>query len=511
VRLDAHFDAGRLQLFGAPTVEGLAQAHPDVAAELGKFDSIQTAATFGGLLALPELQSNCFRIEALVHLAIAYCAGHTTPTWALVQRSFERLDKGHCGLAEDPAEDVFAGIVGTRRGNFRVFEGIREGTCFYLQRVLDVVENMPDGEPFNRIRDSIGCMLKLSDAVAARARVSENSLGQEMPLHRLPSGIANRLAAVRRFVRFSEEDLAQLQIPIDLLSDFAFGPSCGTGLRHSALGHSELERRPLVLQNRSLYLLLPTAVASAITRFVIEEVVSMNSPAAWDRSLAREYQRLVHETPILGGHNSPRLIFQKMSSGQVGSVMTEVDPGRFLLLIFFVDGLSGFDDHGGLGGANSNPDELSDAVAELLRQAAAEAQRRNTFRDGIALVVSCGYGRGLVFGLEDAPPEHWRLESIAAHDLVTLSWLSDFDRLCLWRLLDLREAVEREGVELMNVNGLLNLVAWSRLLGGDIVPHGRLPDSFSAPTAGRLLMIPAECSMWFETRGDAGMGSQACP
>jgi hypothetical protein len=216
----------------------------------------------------------------------------------------------------------------------------------------------------------------------------------------------------------------------------------------------------------------------------------MNSTVACEESLAREYQRLFHETPILGGSNAPPIMFQEISGGRIGSVMTEVDPGRFLQLIFFVDGLDGFGANGGLSGANSDPGALSSAVTGLLRQAAAEVKNRTGFRDGIALVVGCGYGRGLYFAVEEAPPEHWRLESVAAHDLVTLSWLSEFDRLSLWRLLDSREAIGREGVKLVNVNGLLNLVAWSRQLGGHIVPHSQLPDSFGDHAAERLLMIP---------------------
>jgi len=84
------------------------------------------------------------------------------------------------------------------------------------------------------------------------------------------------------------------------------------------------------------------------------------------------------------------------------------------------------------------------------------------------------------------------LESLAAYDLATLNWLPDFDALALWRLLDSRNSIEAEGPRFLNVNGLLNLVAWSRELGGHLVPHGSLPDEFADPDAAGLIMVPQD-------------------
>ena len=96
----------------------------------------------------------------------------------------------------------------------------------------------------------------------------------------------------------------------------------------------------------------------------------------------------------------------------------------------------------------------------------------------------------MIVELKDDLPKNWRLESIAAHDLVTLTWLSDFDALSLWRLLDSGDAIQAEGPKFLNVNGLLNLVAWSRKLGGHLVPHGELPDGFADSHAKNLIVVP---------------------
>ena len=53
----------------------LATSHRDVIRELRSCDPIKTAATFAGLLTRPEIQANCVRLEALVHLALIHCRG----------------------------------------------------------------------------------------------------------------------------------------------------------------------------------------------------------------------------------------------------------------------------------------------------------------------------------------------------------------------------------------------------------------------------------------------------
>ena len=470
-----------------PTMERIAEAHPDIIAELRKLDPLKTAASFAGFLAMPELQANCFRIEALVHLAAAYCEGRTAPTNGFIRRSFERLGNGYCGAMEDPSEDVFVTLVNTSRGNFRIFEGIREATGFYLQRILNIVERMPEHTPYNRIRSSIECLLKLSDAVAARACVRENSLGQEFPLATLAKGVADRSSLARGLVRFSEDDLASLEIPKTSLSEFIFSSDDRFKLRGHLMGHTDLERRPVALHRQSAYLLLPTAVASAVTRFVIESVLSMGLAETFERALSGEFAQLFDHIPILGGNLGAPIAFQRIHGGQIGTIMTEVDPGRFLHLVFFVDGLDDFL-RDGLAG-NPDPAALSFALNEHLKHASARAKGQANFRDGISIVVGCGFGRGLYFALKDNLPDHWRLESIADHDLVTLSWLSEFDRLSLWRLLDAQEEIARQGIKLVNVNGLPNLIAWSRELGGHLVPHGKLPDGFAAPGSRNVILV----------------------
>ena len=471
-----------------PTIRQIAETYPRTIAELKKLDPIRTAASFAGLLLLPQLQANCLRIEALIHIAMAYCDGEEAPTREFVRRSFKRLDQGYCGRMEDPSEDVFVSLVNTPRGNFRVFEGIREGNAFHLQRILNLVETMPDSPAYNRIRKSIESLLRLSDSLADRAGVSENELGQELPLKCLSAAMADQASGTCDLIRFNIGALTQAETPIESLSEFILNLQDGPKVRDQFMGNTEVERRPLVLHNDCVHLLLPTAVGSAITRFVIESVLSMGQAAAFEHALAGEYTQLFRRAPILGTVSRPEIRLQKITGGRIGSMMSEVDPGRFLHLLFFVDGLDDFSSDG-LVGFNAAPEVLSETITKHLAGVSDQARKQAGFRDGISLMISCGFGRGLYLDLENNLPDHWRLESMPAHDLATLGWLSGFSPLSLWRLLDSQEAIRNQGTELLNANGLLNLVAWSRQLGGHLVPHGALPKEFATQGAGNLLVV----------------------
>src|ERR1700733_2433590 len=203
-------------------IEEFAREYSRVIERFRDLEPVLVAAKLGGLLVMPELQANCIRLEALVHLAMAYCAGQQAPSDELVRESFDQMDQGHCGRMEDPAEDVFAVLVNTSKGNFRLFQGIRESPGFFLQRFLNVVDSMPSYGTFGRIRESVDGLLRLSDAIAARAGVHENTIGLETPLATFPEELRDKLAGASDLIRFTEEEISRLGISREALSEFSF-------------------------------------------------------------------------------------------------------------------------------------------------------------------------------------------------------------------------------------------------------------------------------------------------
>lgn len=215
-------------------------AHPTLETALSIFDPVYTPAIFGGLLTVPELQCNCCRLEALSQIAVAYARGKKKPSKSAVAAWFSEMSAGPCGRYEDPAEDAFTTLVTTPRGNFRILEGIWESAGFFLQRILNVVEGMPEEGELNALRESVYALLSLSDLICERAELPRYTFGNPVPELHLSRQVKADLQKYRQRVTFSVADLRALDVSVENLAPFIFDPSVRTSIPNATLSHSPL-------------------------------------------------------------------------------------------------------------------------------------------------------------------------------------------------------------------------------------------------------------------------------
>lgn len=441
------------------------------------FNPLRLAATFAGLLAVPELQSNCLRLEALVHLALATGNGRQEPDRQIVGHLFTEAGKGTLGIKEDPAEDVFVTLIVTSRGDFRVLEGIWESAGFYLQRFVNVLELLPAGDLANQLREPVYALLRLSDLVCERAGLVRYQLGSDKRAQVLPAPLLDVVSTLSEIVSFTEAEFKAHGISLEHLVAFGFPAEQRARLCSEAIGNSTLERFPIAHRNGEFYFLLPTATSAAIRRFITEMMESIDLREAFIGFLAMEYGNLFGDVPLLGERRSAPIEFRRTEDSLLAGVMMEVDPGLFINVVFFVDPLKGFAQDG-LVGEIPDLDRLAKDVAAWVESATGPACASPGYRAGMTLLVGCGIGRAAIRFPVPKLPLGWTFEAISAPDLHTLCWLNDFNSLSMWRLLESEKRLDELGVTLQNVNGLLNLVGWARSLEGHLIPHGDIPDEF---------------------------------
>lgn len=452
-------------------IDEIAKACSKLARDVRRFHPVKLAATFGGLLTQKSLQSNCLRLEALVHLSIALGNGPRAATADILTQGFASVGEMY-GHFEDPPEDVFVGSIASKRGNYLVLEGIWESGTFYLQRFVNLVDDLPDQPHLSKITESVYSLLKLSDLVCRRAGLKRNELGNNSRVKVLPRMLADRASEIRGLVQFSLADLEDTGIDVDSLKPFVFDGGSRSSLLSQAIIHTELERRPLAFLDRRLFLVLPTAVSAAIRRFFIEKLGSGQNRQVLLRHLAREYSRQFQRNPLLGPRCEPFPFFHA-SWGSMCCMSTTVDEGRELALVFVLDSLDGFEEDG-FGGFSMDTPVIQHEVSRAVTAMQDDCAARNGFRDGVVLVIICGVGRGAVLSALPSR-EHWETAHISAADFCTLGWSEDMKPLQLWRLFSMRKQLHNIGVRLQNMNGLLNLVAWANSLGGHLVPHADIP------------------------------------
>lgn len=473
---------------GNITYRRLIDESGEIARKLRRLDLTQTAATFAGLLTAPKIQDNCYRIEALVHLALAMCTGKQKASDKFFSQALRDLGEGLAGRMEDPAEDVFVAAVRSPLGNFRVLEGVWEGNSFFLQRFVELLQGMPASPGFDALRASVFALLRLSDAVCERAKLARWELGGDESVDEANASSIGRLLLRKRHIRFRIGDLKNLGVDVRTLSPFLFDLSERERLLDHYPGNSGLERRPLVLDGDHLWFMLPTAASSAIRYHIIERCIAAGQVDTLHGSLASIYSQLFRRTPLLGGPSGAPIQFALADTAAFAEVMTEVDTGRHIHYLFFTDRLDGFEETG-LAGINPAGTALGEELEARVAAAYQDVSELEDYRGGLTVIIGCGVGRGssIAFGRSEMPG--WRVEFVSAYDFYTLSWTPDFKPLTLWRVLEARDEVERLGLTLFNVNGLLNLVGWARALDGHLVPHSSLPASASGGGGMGMLLV----------------------
>lgn len=474
-------DDGDIFSIGSVPIAKVLAGHKTLAATFGPYDKVRLAATFGALLARRELFANSHRLEVLTHFALLTAKGTKKPDAHIVELGFNAMSETFIGQREDPSEDVAVHNISTAIGNFRMLGGTWGSGGFYLQRLVSTLEGLGGGGLLNSLRDSVYALLRLSEEVCRRAGLVRNELGPEMPLGVLPRSLHPSIGSSRRLVRFTLSEATDLGIDLDDLAPFGFQANLIGRLDTERIGHSLLERFPLILSESGLYFVLPTSVGTAITRFLVESVQHAGALRPFAMAIANEYSALFARISILD-ERPVSLEFRGAKGGLGAATMLEIDHGLYLNLIFVADDLANFPKDGVLGFFPSEGD-WDKLVDHWIEQSWEAAKARPDYVGGLTLVVPCGVGRGVPYFIEDKPRNGWRVAMISAPDLVILSWLPSFKALSLWRILEASDRLEEFGVGLHNFNGLLNLVGWARQLDGHLVPHASLPPEMGTAPA----------------------------
>lgn len=461
--------------FGERTISSMAESCSPFLKKLTTFCPVRSAAAFGGLLLLPEYQIHCLRIELLIHMAIAVGNGKRPLLPELMVQGFHVTGEA-VGMLEDPPENVFVENIYSKIGNYKVLSGIWEGGGFYLQRFVNVIDEMPKTGGYDGVFNAAHALLKVSDLLCSRANLRRNQSGADCSVRNLPLRTAKKSSELRKLVSLSNSDLLSIGVDIKDLRPFIFDPELRYGLAEQSFGNTDLERRPLAMLDNTLHLVLPTAVSLAIRSWCLRMFDSPNESAALRFNLAIEYAHFIHDGRLLTAGQP--LQFTHEHVAPLAHLNRIVDTGRWLNMIFMVDSLQGFN-NGGFTGFDESAETIATDVAQIVARAQEQAAQDSNFVSGITLLVCCGVGRSIGISMDVPARADWKIEAISIHDLHTLTSINSFKTLDLWRLWESEARLDESNVWLQNANGLLNLYAWASALNGHMVPHAEMPPDAS--------------------------------
>lgn len=472
------------------TLDEVSKDNPVIVAELEQFEQVGTVALLASLLTLPSHQSECVRFELLVALALIHCKGTSVATLREATRWRACIGKSKSVIGEDPAEDVFVSVVGTNKGNNLLLEGVWEAAGFYTQCMSDVVSDMPDASAYRPIKRSVHAILRVANLVCERANLHRFEAGSSTAPEVLDTAGAD-LAALKARVTFSVKELRAVNVAIADLGPFILDTTRLNMLPSNMPGAGILEQRPLLLTKDGIVVALPTALSIALRHAVIDFAKRVGQITNLDGAMANVYARIMSQTPVFGGTHGVTLHWQLHKGTRTAVVVSEEDVGHPMVLQFV---LPSMDLHTQAGFTNiiRLDDETS---AYINRGGTAITENLATqpgFQRGMIIRVSCGWGTGLLDSMVNLNDERWQFEWVSAADFVRIGSLPEMSPLAFWRIQDAEEIVRKAGVQLLNVNGILNLLGWVRANDGHLVPHDQLPEGRISPERPLVLALPTD-------------------
>lgn len=456
------------------------EANRNLCSDLSRFSRLQAVALLSALLTLPEYQSNCIRLELLVALAVMHCHGQKTPNLNDVGRWYLDIGKSPCVSGEDPAEDVFVTLIQTEETDYRMLEGVWESAGFYTQRVVNVIATMPREEHFANLKRTVRAMLVVSEIICERAGLHRYQQGSDTRRATIATTKLGRRDALIERTSVRYQDLEARGVLKQDLAPFFLPRQALAGLGRQQVALTAIDRHPIIDAGDRLIVALPTAITTALREFTIWIVNEMGATNRFDLVLSAEFAEVLGNTPLFGDLKRAPVAWSKSGADRLASFSVDIDRGYVIAFHIFLPSIARHNG-GGFKSVIELSYDLQESIQRSMRGAEKSHEADPEFRRGIHVVVGCGWGKGYDASFSSDGSKKWKFESLSAADLVRLSGLDEMNVRRFWRYEEGLNAVRESGVEIVNINGVLNLFGWMRRNHGHFVPHEDLPPGRISP------------------------------
>lgn len=447
-------------------VDALANS-PELTQLLQNLDPIATVATLAGLQTEPQFQANLVRLEWATRLVLILARGERKPGRRDLHRLLNVvLDKARVNLLEDPIEDFFVEPVPTPEGDFLILSGTWEQAGFYTETMLSAFARLPNGEPKLDALHWAKALLRLSDALVRRADLQRRQVGSGDPkgVMNLPDQL--KLNSLAKRVMFKWGELEELGFHPTDFYPFALPKGHIGELVHAAPGDSILEFRPLVCLEDGVLVTAPTNLTTAIRAHLINAAVHGGMEDVFQRQLLETQAEAVWDSGFARLEGFP---VRRIGRYWLRGFGREVSPGRFVNYIQAIDNFDGWP-RSAFGVMRDQPD-LAAAICEGTRAAKAAFAKRGRLAEGLTVCFLGGWGGGRTLALPNEPDlADWEFLFLSPGDASAIARCEGGTVRDLWRLRKQQTLVERQGFDLFEVNGLLNLFHWWRLTDYALVP-----------------------------------------
>ena len=485
---------------GDVTIQEIANDNKALIRDLAGYDPSVTVPLLASLLTLPAYQSNCIRLEILVVLAMIHCRGRKKANIDEAVRWFSQIGKSKCVIGEDPAEDVFVSLVQDRDRDYRIIEGIWESAGFYTQCCIDIISRMPNEEFFDQIKKSFRSLFIISDIVCERAGLHRYQLGSEIRHDILSSNDIPEISTFISRVNISFSELEKYNISQVDIEPFIFNLEKLRDMAVMQIGFTDLHCSPLIsYEDKYLTIGLPSALSIAARDYLIKKMIKNKLIKPFDTALEKYYVQTLHNTPLLGDPSRISFNWQKADDYKWSNFCYEIDEGYFISYYFIFPSIKIHNN--GFRNVYEVDDDLAEALQGSINNVIDDFEKNEDFKGGFIFLITCGWGKAYSLAVADPGHPQWQILGMSAADLIRLSWLNDMSPVYLWRIQAGVETLYRAGVQILNPNGVLNIIGWIRSNAGRFVIDDHFPDDTTPFKKPLILALPSNHLR--EVRADA--------
>ena len=439
--------------------------------QLNCFSFPKVAIQLAALLIRADYHIATNRIEELIHLAALICRGNCRPTAQHLKNwlSYDFHEDFNSGIIV-PFEDVFVSNVISSIGNARLFNGTWQNNSDYVQIWIFALNNLAsDRWAFEALR-KVTSILQISDAIADRAGVARN-LSSNVVLADEFEALDSTVDRANENLSFSLEDLISIGVNPNYLDPFVFQTEHADSLLDQEIGHSTLERRPLVRVEDQTIVVLPTAIGAAIRRYTIECASAAGQLQKFQSEyLQIQYTELFHFGSTDWNIKIVEELVNEPDSDLRGLVGT-FDVGGYAYILIIPDS---FEDISEIGLTSIH--ELNTGIADKIHEQILSISCKSDFERGLMILVHGGVGRAFVLFSVDLP-SRWHSICLSQPDFMLLGYKEDFSALRAWKLIQQIIDLEDEGVSFINQQGFMNLIAFAFAANFELIPNHSSADN----------------------------------
>ncbi len=436
-------------------IESLRQSLESLATPLTNFSFPKVATRLAALLTQSDYQIVTDRIEELIHIAAIACRGDNTPTTQQLETWLSSLIQQNSNLQFGvPFEDVFVSNVVYSFGNARLFNGTWQYNSDCVQVCIFTLNNLANERWASEALRKVTSLLRISDAVADRVGVSRNSSSNVVMANEF-KGFDSIFNRANEYLSFSKKDLESIGVNPQDLESFVFQAEHVGSLIDQKIGHSTLERRPLVRFEGQTIVVLPTAIGATVRRYILE----CASAAGQIQRFQSEYSNIQFLELIHSARTGWEIESVEELVHQPGSSLRDFvgtfDVGSYVYVLFIPDALEEIAEAG-----LTSVHTLETTIADRINEQLLILSNKSDFQRGLTILVHGGIGRGFspVVAVNSSG---WHPICLTQTDFMLLGCKDDFSALRAWKLLQQIEDLSQVGVTVINERGFMNLIAAS--------------------------------------------------